>query len=354
MRSVERNRASVGMDASRTVAAKSRSETTGISMPNDEASRDVSCTRTFVITSRAIRDGTVMKAAVYEDCDRKSVNVRVVCGGTIASGGGDWPVQHGVAAPPIAATSSPAFVIKISVSNRAAFGPGPDAATGKRMRSHSSFDWFRYRYALAKTAALVPGTLTVTSTVPVACGGAIATISRSVFERTRANASPNFTEAGHGAGPEQPRGLYNPVPHMCTKSPPVVTPDAGRIAVTVVCAKRTGAARRKRQKPRDFFMGSPGTLTYECACTGSPGACVCPACPDSTCCTTVSANFRNACAAADEGSRTKIGSPLSPPTTTFGSIGISPRNGTPRSSAVLRPPPWPKISSRSPQWRQMK
>jgi hypothetical protein len=34
---------------------------------------------------------------------------------------------------------------------------------------------------------------------------------------------------------------------MCTKSPPVVTPDAGRTAVTVVvCAKRTGADKRKR------------------------------------------------------------------------------------------------------------
>src|SRR3954463_9924695 len=107
--------------------------------------------------------------------------------------------------------------------------------------------------------------LTVTSTLPAACGGAMATISLMVFETMRPGASPNFTEFAH-EGPGQRE--YKPcsvLPRMWTKLPPVVTPDPGRIVVTDVgCAKRTGAARRKRKKPRDFFMGSPGTLSYEC------------------------------------------------------------------------------------------
>src|SRR5713226_1296291 len=84
---------------------------------------------------------------------------------------------------------------------------------------------------------------------------------------------------------------------------------------------------------------------WMCACSGTPL---------STCEAICLAMSRNASAAADCGSSTTIGSPLSPPTTTFGSMGTSPRKGTPSISAVRFPPPCPKISSRCPQWRQMK
>jgi tungstate transport system permease protein len=51
---------------------------------------------------------------------------------------------------------------------------------------------------------------------------------------------------------------------------------------------------------------------------------------------------------------TTIGLPASPPIVTFGSSGISPRNGTPSCSAVRLPPPCLKISSRCPQLGQRK
>src|SRR5205085_2916956 len=76
---------------------------------------------------------------------------------------------------------------------------------------------------------------------------------------------------------------------------------------------------------------------WMCACSCAP--CVWPALPLSTCCTIWAAMSRNAAAAADCGSRTTIGSPVSPPITTFGSMGTSPRNGTPSISAVFFPPP---------------
>ena len=49
------------------------------------------------------------------------------------------------------------------------------------------------------------------------------------------------------------------------------------------------------------------------------------------------------------GAAATIGWPSSPPSRTRVSIGTSPRNGMPRSAAIAAPPPWPKISVRSPQ-----
>src|SRR5438270_3542310 len=158
----------------------------------------------------------------------------------------------GTAAPVIGTFSSLAFVIETSVSNRALLGPGPDAATGTRMRSNSSFERLWYRYALGRTiGAAMPVMVTVTSTLPAACGGAIATTSEKVFETMRPNASPNFTEVAHETPGQRSDEPCIPLLRRCTKSPPVVTPDAGRTAVTVtgVCAKRTGADKRKRYNP---------------------------------------------------------------------------------------------------------
>ncbi len=56
--------------------------------------------------------------------------------------------------------------------------------------------------------------------------------------------------------------------------------------------------------------------------------------------------------AGESGSLITIGVPVSPPARTAGISGTCAINGTPSVSAASRPPPEPKISSRSPQCGQ--
>src|SRR2546430_8924406 len=60
-----------------------------------------------------------------------------------------------------------------------------------------------------------PGVVTVTSTVPAPCTGAVAVIWPSPFTMKEAGASPNFT----ALAPE------NPDPVITTEAPPLVGPE---------------------------------------------------------------------------------------------------------------------------------
>jgi hypothetical protein len=65
--------------------------------------------------------------------------------------------------------------------------------------------------------------------------------------------------------------------------------------------------------------------------------------------TTASAASVNATAAGESGSETTIGTPSSPPARSAGTSGTYAMSGIPSVSAASRPPPSPKIVSRSPQ-----
>src|SRR5438445_264058 len=60
-----------------------------------------------------------------------------------------------------------------------------------------------------------------------------------------------------------------------------------------------------------------------------------------------------ALACGESGFATTRGRPISPPTLMAGSIGTRPRNGMPSLSAARSPPPYEKISVRSPHLPQM-
>ena len=61
-----------------------------------------------------------------------------------------------------------------------------------------------------------------------------------------------------------------------------------------------------------------------------------------------------ALAVSEWGFACTMGVPLSPDTTTSGSMGMAPRYGTPISSAIARPPSAPKIRTSSPHLGQVK
>src|SRR5437764_12144100 len=69
--------------------------------------------------------------------------------------------------------------------------------------------------------------VTLTSTVPAACGGVDTSSRVFVSLRTVTVVSPNDTREGHGAKQAKPGGRLRPVPVMLTSVPPVEGPAGG-------------------------------------------------------------------------------------------------------------------------------